>query len=173
MREKLRGFAIGITLFAFSAQALGASNSALFDTLGAGVKGTGEKSANEFVLRRLPGERLIPVRVVGGVSQPGTYYVPVGTDFLSLMSLAGGLAPNTDSSRIQYRQLGGKDTRELDLKDIMNDPVKANPHLEANDIIFVPEDRPLISNNSLLVLTTVATVLGVVLGGIAIRQATK
>lgn len=160
---------VSITLFAFASQTGFAASPPKLS----GAEALVEKSASEFVLRRYPGERLVPIRMVGGVSQPGTYYVPVGTDFLSLLSLAGGIAPNSNSSAIQVRQWNNKVSQELDLSEAMENPAKSNPTLEANDIIFVPEQKPLISNNTFLALSVAASVISLVLGSIAIRKETR
>ena len=161
-----------LTLVSFFTAQLSFANTAE-KKLPVGLEESPEARASEFVMRRFPGERLMPVRIVGGVKSPGTYYVPEGTDLLTILSLSGGLQQNTDSEEIQLSQWQTKKTQTIDLERALSNPVKFNPTLAANDVLFIPEKEPLISANTLTALTVVATVVSVITAGFYIRNETK
>ena len=52
-------------------------------------------SVSEFVFRNDIGETLVPIYLLGAVSKPGLYHIPLNTDLVSLITLAGG--PNSDA----------------------------------------------------------------------------
>src|SRR5689334_15916147 len=110
-----------LTLLAVSSQAslgfaadagLGAAKPTLSILEESGVQ---ETRASEYVMRRYPGERLIPVRIIGGVQHPGTYYLPEGTDLLTAISLSGGLAQNADPEKVRWNQWSSQKFEVLDL----------------------------------------------------------
>jgi NADH:ubiquinone oxidoreductase subunit F (NADH-binding) len=160
-----------ITLFAFSTQSALAQGPA--GNLPSGPLGLEEGRTSEYVMRKFSGERLIPIRMLGGVRNPGTYYVPIGTDMVTLLSLSGGIAQGADSEQIQYRPWAGKKTRVLDLQDALDEPLKYNPTMEPNDVLYVAESKPVLSNNTMIILSAIASVIAIGTGVILIRSQTK
>lgn len=133
-------------------------------TLPEGGEEGSESRGTEYVMRRFPGERLIPVRLLGGVRVPGTYYVPIGMDMVTLISLSGGVESNADTSKIIYSRANGKTTDTLDLRRALEKRAEYNPTFEANDVIYVEPKSPIVSSNTLLMLTVTATLLSIALG---------
>lgn len=131
---------------------------------------SGERGASEFVMRRFPGERLIPVRILGGVRSPGTYYFPEGMDLVSALSLSGGLSENSDPEAVKWTQFSSQKENVLDLGDIMRKPKELNPTLGANDILYVEAKTTWFSNNFVSTLAVVGSILGIVLGAKALSN---
>ena len=129
-----------------------------------------ETRASEYVMRRYPGEKLMPVRILGGVQKPGTYYLPENTDLITAISLSGGLAPNADSESIRWNQWSTRKYQKLDLTEAISHPQEQNPALGANDVLLVEEKSQIISNNTLLILTALSSVVGITVGAIFISR---
>jgi hypothetical protein len=133
-------------------------------TLVEGADDLTETHTAEYVLRRYKGERLIPVRLLGGVKSPGTYYVPQGTDLVTILAAAGGVEANADPTAIHYNHAVNLTSSTLDLKKAMQNDASQNPVFAANDSVFVEQKTPLISTNTLLVLTTLSLIISIALG---------
>lgn len=123
-----------------------------------------ENLASEYVLRRFSGEKLMPVRILGGVNKPGVYYLPQGTDLLTAISLSGGLSENADPDEVVWNQSSTKKMHTLEISNLMNDPTKENPALGANDLLMVKERQPIVSSNTLLLLTAISSIVGIAVG---------
>lgn len=128
-----------------------------------------EAPAAEFVLRKYPGEKLIPVRILGGVNRPGIYYLPEGTDLLTAISLSAGLSSEADLHRVHHAQGNKTGSTTRTLHEMFEDP-KLNPKLTANDLLYVEEQQPALSNNTMLLLTALSSIVGITLGAIAISK---
>ncbi|MGZ3650011.1 MAG: SLBB domain-containing protein [Bdellovibrionota bacterium] len=129
-----------------------------------------EARASEYVMRRFPGEHLIPVRILSGVRNPGTYYLPEGTDLITAVALSGGLTSTADPEKLHWNQWATQKSATLDLGDAVADPQKQNPKLGANDILMIDESKPWISNNTVLLVSIVTGVLSIVLGAKALTK---
>lgn len=129
-----------------------------------------EMKAAEYVMRRFQGERLMPVRIMGGVNRPGIYYLPEGTDVITAISLSGGLMTTSDPSSVKWNQHATQKYRTLDLGDAIEKPKENNPILGNNDVLLVEERTPWISNNTLTLVTVVASILSVALSVKILRE---
>jgi hypothetical protein len=129
-----------------------------------------EPKAAEYVMRRYPGEKLMAVRILSGVRAPGIYYVPEGTDLLTAISLAGGLVPTADPERIHWNNFSANKYKMLDIQDSVEDPRTRNPVLGANDLLMVDETKPVISTNTVLVVTVIASLIGIAIGAKALSK---
>ncbi|MCO5143022.1 MAG: SLBB domain-containing protein [Oligoflexia bacterium] len=123
-----------------------------------------ENLASEYVLRRFSGEKLMPIRIIGGVQKPGVYYLPQGTDLLTAISLSGGLSDTADPDEVVWNQISSKQVHQLEIADLMKDPMKNNPALGANDLLMIKEKQPVISNNTLLLITAISSIVGIAVG---------
>lgn len=128
-----------------------------------------EVPAAEFVLRKYPGEKLIPVRILGGVNRPGVYYLPEGTDLLTAISLSSGLTADADLEKVHHAKGDKPGSNELTMQEMFRDP-KKNPVLAANDMLFVEEKQPILSNNTMLLITAISGIVGITLGAMAISK---
>jgi len=130
----------------------------------------GERGAAEFVMRRFPGERLIPVRILGGVKSPGTYYFPEGMDLLSAISLSGGIEGTADHEAVRWTQFSSQKDSKLNMEEIMRRPKELNPTLGANDILYVEPKTTWFSNNFLATLSVIVSVTGLALSARALSR---
>jgi len=129
-----------------------------------------EARASEYVMRRFPGEHLIPVRILSGVRNPGTYYLPEGTDLITAVALSGGLTPTANSEKLHWNQWATQKSATLDLGDAVAEPQKQNPKLGANDILMFEESKPWISNNTVVLVSIITGVLSIALGAKALTK---
>ncbi len=131
---------------------------------------TGEAHASEFVMRRYPGEHLLPIRILSGVKNPGTYYLPEGTDLITAIALSGGLTNTADPEKLHWNQWNSQKITMIDLNETVAEPQKANPRLGANDVVMIEEEKPWVSNNTILLVTLLTGVLSVVLSAKALTK---
>ena len=137
------------------------------------IKGAGFGSV--FVSGQQPGAVLIKVNLWGAVAKSGIHYVPHNTDFVSLLSYAGGPTGAADLQEA-YIKRRTRDTEEIipvNIKDIVGIKSAHNPIIEPNDIVVIPEVVPLISNNTVLTTGFIASVLSVVITTIILSDQVK
>ena len=143
-------------------------------SLGASFGADLEKTltGSEYILRSNMDQTLIPVKVLGGVNRPGLYHVPEGTTLTTLISLSGGLARGVNTSEISLFRRKNKvsDVVEIDLEDILKKNSVRDPVLMLNDTVFIQPDEPAISQNTLLTIGLVSSVMGIVLSSIIIKN---
>lgn len=129
---------------------------------------------NEFVAGKTAGKVLMKINLWGGVRRPGIYHVPLGTDLVSLISYAGGPRAEAEMDEIRIRRsFGGNDTTmQVNMDETLahEGPLSdaLNPSLKVNDVVIVPESKPLLSSNTVTVLSAVATLASIVVAGILI-----
>ncbi len=131
--------------------------------------------AAEFIYRSSPKESLIGVQLIGAVQKPGLYYVPMNTDILKLITLAGG-TDDGDLSNIIVRKIdpSQQGIYELDLKKLMKSSADAKPfHLAQDDFIYIPKKEPWISNDVSRTITLVSLVTSIVLTAVLIEKNSK
>jgi hypothetical protein len=129
-----------------------------------------ETRAAEFVMRRFPGEHLIPVRILSGVKNPGIYYVPEGTDLITALALSGGLLATADPDKVHVNQWATQKSTTFEMSDVMAEPGKMNPKLASNDVVMIEDQKPWISNNTVLLVTVLTGVLSIALSARALTK---
>jgi hypothetical protein len=164
-----------VSPFAFGREARAAGGMGI----GAGLSLSNDlKSAGagaEYVSGNYPGAVLMPINLWGSVGRPGIHYVPAQTDLVTLLSYAGGPAPDADLGEVTIkRRTGAQDeVLEIDAEKLLKRPETRSPVLQPNDVVVVPRESPLIGTNTLTVVGVVGSLLGIVLAGIAINSANK
>lgn len=131
--------------------------------------------ASEYIYRSLPKESLIGVQLIGAVQKPGLYYVPLNTDILKLITLAGG-TDDGDLSNIIVRKIdpSQQGVYELDVKKLMKSSADAKPFkLAQDDFIYIPKKEPWISNDVSRTITLVSLVTSIVLTAVLIEKNSK
>ncbi len=123
-----------------------------------GVSDPFTRSISEYFYSRTGNEILKPIRIIGGVLQPGVYHVPAETDLGTLISISGGVLGNSDVTKVRFTQAGQK-TRELDLYDHIDQGHEIK--LQGGEIVFIPQKTGWISSET-------ATTLSIVLGFISV-----
>jgi len=115
---------------------------------------------SEYVSGYLRGVVMMEVNLWGAVEKPGLHHIPMGMDLVQFISLAGG--PNSgarlDKVTIKRQTKEKGEIIEVNVEELAENPDRLAPKLEPNDIIIIPERRPLVSSD---VLTTVGLVSGI------------
>jgi hypothetical protein len=172
IRKGLKSTATFVLVAFSAAQAMADSRSPLNgprDTSGA----TG---ASEYMFSNDPDEILVPIYLMGAVGKPGLYHVPAHTDLLTLLTLSGGTTNDAKSDQVFIRHQQGKKTigvSEVNLDHLVSTSEIAAPTLASNDFVYVPVKQPSVSNNTLLTVGLVATVISVLATGLVAYEVTK
>lgn len=129
------------------------------DELKAAVPGS------EFITGNKPGAVLMRVNLWGAVGKPGVHHVPTQTDLVTLLSVAGGPTGNAQMEELLIKRWSGEkqEVITLNLAQLLKDPHERGPAVQANDIIYLPEKQPIISNNVLLVVGLITGIVGLAL----------
>ncbi len=132
-------------------------------------------SGSEFISGNYPGAILMPVNLWGSVSKPGIHHIPTHTDLVTLLSLAGGPGNDAQLDNIVIKRRAGGEEKilKVDGEDLLNKANVHSPILEANDIIIIPRDKPIVSNNTMITITFVGSILALVLTGFAVANTLK
>ncbi len=131
--------------------------------------------AAEYIYRSSPKENLIGVQLIGAVQKPGLYYVPMNTDILKLITLAGG-TDDGDLSNVLVRKIDPTQNGvyELDIKKLMKSSADAKPFkLAQDDFVYIPKKEPWISNEVSRTITLVSLVTSIILTSVLIEKNSK
>jgi len=130
----------------------------------------GSSGGNEFVSGNFPGAVLMPINLWGAVGKPGIHHIPVKTDLVTLLSLAGGPTAEAELEDvvIKRRSQAQEQIIEIDVDKLMRKPGMKSPQLEANDIVVIPRYRPTINNNTAQTVGFIGSIISVVLAGIVL-----
>lgn len=131
--------------------------------------------AAEYIYRSAPKESLIGVQLIGAVQKPGLYYVPLNTDILKLITLAGG-TDEADLANIVVRKIDptSPGVYELDVKKLMKSSAETKSFkLAQDDFIYIPKKEPWISNDVSRTITLVSLVTSIVLTAVLIEKNSK
>lgn len=116
----------------------------------------------------------VKVNMVGGVQMPGVYHLPDNTNLLEAISLAGGTVNNADLSNVYVKRptTGGTfETFHYDLSKMVADKDQHLPPIGDHDTVLVETSNA--SQNWVLTLTILTTVLGIMATGYVFYQANK
>lgn len=161
-----RIFSTLICSFLISAQAA-AQNSYL------GIPKFDKVSGAEYVSGNQPGTVLMKVNLWGAVNRPGIHHIPVKTDLMSLVSYAGGPTGKAILDEVTIkREVGNK--RKLirvDVEELIQGVSHHHVELAPNDIVVIPSDEPLISQDTLAIVGLVSIIMSTVLAAVYIDRA--
>jgi hypothetical protein len=132
-----------------------------------------QKTSSDYVIKRHPNQKLVPVRVIGGVNKPGFYQIPENTPLLSLLSYSGGTAPNSNLKEVTILREDQKASLSVNLKDALTNPKNADITMMSNDVVFIPEEKPFISHDTFMVIAIVSTITATLLTGLIIDERLK
>lgn len=129
----------------------------------------------EYVAGTEKNSVLMRVNLWGAVGKPGIHYVPIRTDLITLLSLAGGPTDRATLEEVTVRrQVKGSEKRlDIDVKKLLADSSTRSPSLEVNDVVMVPSHDPTVSDESLRNITVLASVLSIVIAGFLIRDESR
>lgn len=138
-----------------------------------GLSGTGNSPTlmgSEYVSEPVTTRgMLIPVNVLGAVAKPGVHHVPIQSDLVQVLSLAGGTTMDADNSIIVRRRQGGQDTiTRLKTEEALLSSSAAVQMVAPNDLIYVKRKERAISEDT---TSAVAIVTGIVASVAAVLTA--
>ena len=142
----------------------------------------------EFVSGDYPGAVLIPVTILGPVAKQGIHHIPTRTHLIKFLSLVGGVNSSSDLEDILIKRVGSKDKTptetkgehlykeeiiHVDVEELLEEPGSRGPILQQDDLVLVKENKPMFSNNTLLTVGLVSSILGIVVSSIVISNELK
>ena len=130
----------------------------------------GSRGGSEFYVGKDEGKPLITVNLVGGVSSPGVYHIPIDTTLAQLIAYAGGASTNANLDEVSIRRQKNKEQIEIlqiDFKKLATSS-GAMPVLSDKDIVDIPVSYFL--EKASLVTAIVSAALGIVLATRAITR---
>jgi hypothetical protein len=135
---------------------------------------------SEFVFRNSPDDLLMPVYLLGAVSKPGLYHVPNRTTLTTLLTIAGGPLADAKLGDLVLRhageggQAGTGQVEKIDFEKVISSEELRNPiFLGQRDVVLVPAKEPAVSQNTLLVLTLISGIVGILASSVAIYKITQ
>jgi hypothetical protein len=128
---------------------------------------------NMYTIQDHPNQKLIEVRLLSGVKNPGIYRVPVETGLVSLLSWSGGFNQQANPEKITIARANGQSIDSIDINDVLSDVRKNDLKLKSKDIVYIDAKKDLVGKDTILITTLIATAMGIVLTGIAIGRETK
>lgn len=140
--------------------------------------------ASEYMYRSSPKESLISVQLIGAVQKPGVYYVPMDTDLLKILTLAGGSTSGGDMSGVMVRKqepekwsqirskaLGEhRGTYEVDIQELIKLGGRESLQMNHDDLIYVPPRESLVSPEASKTITMVSVVMSIALSALLINR---
>jgi len=127
---------------------------------------------SEYVSGYYPGAVLIPVNIWGAVQKTGVHHIPMKTSLISLITLAGGPTSEAKLDEVVIRRQN-KEKEEVinvDVKEMVNNPLATSPAIEANDLVFVAVKKPFIDANVLTLVGILTSVAAVTLSAILVAR---
>ncbi len=99
---------------------------------------------NVFVSSKKKDELLLRTNVWGAVNFPGVHYVPIGTDLINALSIAGGPAENADTENVYLsstNEAKGTIVRKISIANALGGSRESNPILNPGDVILIKKNE--------------------------------
>lgn len=155
---------VWVLLLAFCRESAAADKAGTFDREKQNLQ-----QLSEYIYGDELEQRLVPVYLLGSVQRPGIYHVPPNTSLVTLLSIAGGSGENSALSEVTIKNEKAGKVETVNFQDLVSSAGKG-PLLKGEDVVFIPTEKPAVSNNTMLTLTVVATLLTATLTGILIKK---
>jgi len=128
--------------------------------------------AAEYTYKRYEKENLIPIRLLGAVKNPGLYQLPVSTDIVTAITLAGGYTEKAilDKVTVTSYQDNKILTKKLDVNKMLQGGASPGTSLHANDVVLIPEVKPVVSQNTLTLITIASSLIAVIVSGLVVSK---
>lgn len=135
---------------------------------------------SEFLFQNYKKQELISIRLLGAVNKPGLYHVPKNVNLVTLLTLAGGPTSNADVEKIKIgndsKSFTGKKSvatfKQRNLTLDLNRAIRAGSdpkyNLQSNDIVFLNNKTPLISNQTFRLVSVISVLLSGILTALVI-----
>ena len=126
-----------------------------------------------YTIKEFPNQKLVPIRLVGGVNRPGYYLVPENTSLLTLLSYSGGASTSSDLKSVTHWRNEKKVSQDINVLKLMREPNGSEPVVGANDIVFIQEKQNLFSPNTLTTITVLSSITAIILTSLVISDRLK
>jgi len=154
-------FFIGTMILPTPAMAVGFTDSQLHLS--------GINSAYSYVQPTDPS--LMTVSILGAFGGPGIYHLPIRTDLVTAISIAGGPSNAVmDSLTVKRSTSAIPQIFKFDLERSLQGAEDHNLILQPNDVLYIEERKPWISSNVLGVLSIVSSVIGLTVAGLFLSR---
>ena len=115
----------------------------------------------EYIYQSYGEQELISIRVLGSIEKAGLYHIPKDMQLTTLISLAGGTTSSADLESVfisNESPEGGKATR-FNMSNALETGHQQMYQLQSNDVVYIKEKEPWISNNAFKALTVISVIL--------------
>lgn len=131
---------------------------------------TSPNRPSEFIYQTHKGEELVSIRLLGSVQKAGLYHVPKNMNVATLLTLAGGTTRDADLRKITISNESRQDMRafRIDLEKSIQSGLGDGHQLQPNDLVFVAEKQPIVSNDTWKAISILSIILTSALTVIAI-----
>ncbi|MEM7647183.1 MAG: SLBB domain-containing protein [Pseudomonadota bacterium] len=137
-----------------------------------GIPKLTKQGGAEYVSGDSPGTVLMRVNLWGAVNRPGIHHVPVKTDLMALVSYAGGPSNKALLDEVTIKRQVGN-TRKLikvDVEELISGVSHHHVELAPNDIVVIPAKKPLIGNDTIVIVSLASVVISAILAITIIEQ---
>lgn len=142
------------------------------------------QQASEYIFRSSPKEALISVQLLGSVQKPGIYYVPMNTDLLKLLTLAGGNTSDGDLSNVMVRKTEPekwanfasraldehRGTYSVDVNELIRYGGAGVLKVAHDDLVYVPVRESFVNTEVSKTVTVASVAMSIVLTGLLIGK---
>lgn len=144
--------------------------------------GIGGGVGSEYISGSYPGAVMVPVTILGAVPKNGVHYVPTRTNLLGLITYAGGPTKEAKLDEVRIKRVTGGDIRQgdvqekvikVDVEKLLEEASGRGPLLQQNDVVVIPDRKPLIDQNTTQVVGFLSGLLGIVVSAIVITNYNK
>ncbi|NCN27143.1 hypothetical protein GW915_06155 [bacterium] len=136
--------------------------------------GNAPSGQTQYSFKPVDERNLIPIRVIGEVGKPGVHYVPRNANLIDLLSLAGGPTSRAEISGITIRSVrsGTEEMIAIDGKKLFgrSKNLIAAPKLFPNDVVYIPIDQPLISDDTARLVTVLGAIASALLSVVIVQR---
>lgn len=126
-----------------------------------GLKDYSPARGTEYTSGNTPGSVMMRINLWGAVDRPGIHNVPIKTDLITLLSYAGGPSVDAEMDEVIIKREFGNSRKiiEVNLKELISDVSHHQLELAPNDVIVIPQEKPLLGKDSLAVMTILTFLL--------------
>lgn len=115
----------------------------------------------EYIYQSYGDQELISIRVLGSIQNAGLYHIPKDMQLTTLISLAGGTTESADLKSVFISNEGREvpKAQRYDMESALEKGHIEMYQLQSNDVVFIREKRPIISNDAWKAISVLSVLL--------------
>lgn len=115
----------------------------------------------EYIYQSYGEQELISIRVLGSINKAGLYHIPKGMQLTTLLSLAGGTTSEADLKSIFISNESSEQNKaqRYNMEHALEKGHAPMYQLQSNDVVFIREKRPIISNDAWKAISVLSVLL--------------